>query len=884
MAYTEEDPYMRNPVDAGTGQIVRQVEADRLTAAATLAAAGMCVLVDLVGEPGAGKTFLLGHAARTATARGMAVALTRCVPGRSTTRGRALSAAATTGPPRALLIDDAHDVTPTEAEAIAELVATRPDRPQLVVLARRAHGTPPALAAHLAHAAEVGTCERLGLPPLDVEQCAQLLGRSARDPVARRAAREGDGVPLYVLASAAQQVPAGDRDPTARTRLARLRARLAEDVTVSTDPAVAAVAAAGAVLDGPFDVDALAEVADLSERSVQEAVGVLVARDVFRSAGSGPRLCFRHPAVAAAVYESIGTWPRQRAHRRALALTRRRGAAPGVLAAHVAGGLVELDAEHIGLLLRGAAERPAEAVGWLRLVLANAGHLDDAAARELVRLVTEVVGAWPDGPPPPDLLEGLVWHAPRPDRAEAVAFAALRWAVAGRFDTARALVDDHLATHGPDAALAAHRELLAVLEQRVPAAEPVAAAAAAARAAGDHVGTACALALAALGTALSPHADAPAVARAKRAVVDSAARLDALPDAALGGAIGYLGVLGWAELLLGEPLPAVTHLRRGLSLLPATPWRFLLPHFQVGLALGNSVTGLPGEGRRVARQVAGGSAAGPRAAGIAIVELMGTVVPTRVDADAVPAPREPDSTTAVSGSAHPLLSLLTATRLRLLGDGVAASATLLTSGGGPTLGRLPAVLRPCGYELLAATAPPGAADEWARRAVAAAEGLDLHAATAFANFAAGHALAGHDPGPAARRYQAAACLFAHKGMVVAQAWALRHAVSRLADAGSDTAAREVDTVSRALADGAGVRFPDRAGPGTTRAADPLAELTDREHQVADLATTGLRNREIAVELGLSPRTVEVHLSRVYRKLKVSTRVELVRVLATARAR
>ena len=57
------------------------------------------------------------------------------------------------------------------------------------------------------------------------------------------------------------------------------------------------------------------------------------------------------------------------------------------------------------------------------------------------------------------------------------------------------------------------------------------------------------------------------------------------------------------------------------------------------------------------------------------------------------------------------------------------------------------------------------------------------------------------------------------------------------------------------------------------------ELTDTERQVAELATTGLRNREIADRMFLSVKTVEAVLGRVYRKLGIRSRAELARTLA-----
>jgi DNA-binding CsgD family transcriptional regulator len=51
-------------------------------------------------------------------------------------------------------------------------------------------------------------------------------------------------------------------------------------------------------------------------------------------------------------------------------------------------------------------------------------------------------------------------------------------------------------------------------------------------------------------------------------------------------------------------------------------------------------------------------------------------------------------------------------------------------------------------------------------------------------------------------------------------------------------------------------------------------LTRRERQIATLASRGVPNGKIAKRLGLSIRTVESHLYRVYGKLGVSTRDKL----------
>jgi ATP/maltotriose-dependent transcriptional regulator MalT len=70
-----------------------------------------------------------------------------------------------------------------------------------------------------------------------------------------------------------------------------------------------------------------------------------------------------------------------------------------------------------------------------------------------------------------------------------------------------------------------------------------------------------------------------------------------------------------------------------------------------------------------------------------------------------------------------------------------------------------------------------------------------------------------------------------------------------------------------------------ARPRTT-ALSGVDALTPSEKRVADLAAAGMSNREIAQELYVTPKTVEVHLSNTYRKLEIGGRRELPPALAT----
>lgn len=78
--------------------------------------------------------------------------------------------------------------------------------------------------------------------------------------------------------------------------------------------------------------------------------------------------------------------------------------------------------------------------------------------------------------------------------------------------------------------------------------------------------------------------------------------------------------------------------------------------------------------------------------------------------------------------------------------------------------------------------------------------------------------------------------------------------------------------------------PRRAAPDTLPAAASLpdAALSAREREVMDLLVQGLHNRRIAEQLGISPRTVEVHKARVLEKVGVRSVVELVRRVGPGR--
>ena len=57
----------------------------------------------------------------------------------------------------------------------------------------------------------------------------------------------------------------------------------------------------------------------------------------------------------------------------------------------------------------------------------------------------------------------------------------------------------------------------------------------------------------------------------------------------------------------------------------------------------------------------------------------------------------------------------------------------------------------------------------------------------------------------------------------------------------------------------------------------LATLSGREVEVLNGSVAGLPNKTIGYDLGLSPRTIEMHRAHIMRKMKVSSLSALVRV-------
>ena len=132
-----------------------------------------------------------------------------------------------------------------------------------------------------------------------------------------------------------------------------------------------------------------------------------------------------------------------------------------------------------------------------------------------------------------------------------------------------------------------------------------------------------------------------------------------------------------------------------------------------------------------------------------------------------------------------------------------------------------------------------------------------------------------DADSAITRFSTAVRLLGDAGALPELLPARHHLAQALATRGRHDEAIAVCAESLAIA--AGNPLWTRQAEELGARLDRLRRLTPQESRAAALAC-GMSNKEVAAELGVTTRTVELHLTQVYRKLQVKGRHELNRVI------
>jgi DNA-binding CsgD family transcriptional regulator/tetratricopeptide (TPR) repeat protein len=923
---------------------IRSAELDQLYAVLDNTRRHRMQILELVGEPGTGKTHLLAELAAEASRRGFSVVRNRCTENRRSALMRAMAdllCSAAVGDPRkgrtaadggqdacwpgisssegrdllfhavrellgsgrsngmVVIIDDFHWADTNSIEMIEQLIHRPADGPLLVVIAQRPRQASARLRGALAHGVELDLTHRLELASLTLPQSARLLGLEESDPRLRQRHEDAGGVPLYLLAL----------DGLARSgRVPEQVATLLLDEVGQLGPCESLIVAAAAVLDDDWDLETLSAVAGVALERTREVLVLLTERDLFRPTGAGAGHAFRHRLLRRFVYATLSSAWKVAAHRRAKDFLAARGAPAGRLADHVERSLGGPDDDDRRILRQAAREAlccdPAAAAHWLRAALSIIPESEPDDRRETTSLLGRALGMAGRLTESRDVLQEALQLGPADrgggGRVVTIAFCALIEGLLNNYAEARALLRAELAALGPDdlpveaVALIIEHEMFAMLAGEPPRPEEVDRAVRLARRHRDEAGEAGALALGGLARALADDLDG-----AHRLLHESTALADRLLDTAFTARPELLGLLGWAEALAGRNSDAQRHFERAAVIARRCGQAHILPVLLLGQGSTRMNRGRPDEARRVAARAAelAGDIGADHVQGLALT-LEGMGAAWTGDAEAarrlVRSADEVLNRRRFHWSAFATFAGATAARLdrdphRCL--------MLLREAGGPDLEHLPAVLRPAGFEMLAGAAVEIGAtgsqlvdlrrrcESWARQAEQAAAALDRPASSGYAAATRAHALrlAGDRAGATAR-YCRAVRLFWAAGLTHVQALTLRTLAGLQTGAEADGTRLLAGELAGRSGTAAVVARPGPrpAAPVLPAVAGPaqgLAQLTNREREIAEIAGRGARTREIAERLTLSPRTVDVHLSRIYRKLQIPSRSALARLMA-----
>jgi ATP/maltotriose-dependent transcriptional regulator MalT len=269
--------------------------------------------------------------------------------------------------PMVLALDDVHWADAASVEVLAHLLR-RFRGPLLTAAAYRL--TPTRLLATLEAAARAGSGTRITLTPLSTEDAGRLFGPEVDEVTRSTLYRESGGNPFYieqlVRASPRGKMSAGyGPQATGASVPPVVIAAIHQELTaVSYDSQTTLQAAA--VAGESFEPELIAAITEQPMPSVLAALDELLEVDLIRPTDAPRRFRFRHPIVRRAVYDGTPQGWKIGAHSRAAAALAVARAPASVRAHHVEHSATVGDEQAIALLVqagRDAAPRAPETAG-----------------------------------------------------------------------------------------------------------------------------------------------------------------------------------------------------------------------------------------------------------------------------------------------------------------------------------------------------------------------------------------------------------------------------------------------------------------------------------------------------------------------------------------
>src|SRR4051794_22419244 len=817
--------------------------------------------------------------------------------------------------PLVLVLDDVHWADLASIDLLAALLRMPPSAPVLLALAARPRQLPERLAGALERARRAGRLTRVELGALRREEAGELLGDAVNGALADTLYGLSGGNPFYLEQLARSAGRTGEPiSPASSATLGGIDVPPAVAASVAGELALLAPGSrrlleGAAVAGDPFEPDLAAVTAALDRTAAAEGVDNLFALGLIRSTDVPRRFRFRHPLIRRAVYEAApGGWLLG-AHERCAQELARRGASAAVRAHHVEHAATDGDAAAVALLgdagAAAASRAPESAARWfgsalrllpdsapaeqrLGLLTARAGALAAigqlaAARRDLlegsellppdaVATRTGLIAACAgiehllgDHEQAPGRLAGALEQLPDPASPEAVALK-LELAIGSLFDADYEAMRDFAC-----AALDGARPL------------------------DDRPLTATAAGLAALAEACLGR-----VAEAESHRGEALALVEALTDAELATRLAAAGYLATAELYLDRYGDATAHAGRGLDVARATGQMSptLVPTLMTALFMCGR---LADAGELLDGAIESARSSGiPQAVAWTLVNRANALLASGDAAAALACAEESFELTQRIGEpfASAWSALMVAAAALPAGDPARAAAALAQAAGGQELAAVPANWRVLGLQLLTRCRLALGRHEEAHQSLTLAEAmagsLGLPLAGAWAHRAeADVALAAGEHRAAAKQALVSADCAARAGAVIEEALSRTLARQAFALAGDREQAitelqRAATTLDRCGAPrlrnaaerelrklGRPVHRRSRKGSADGAGVDTL---TEREREVAALVVDRRTNPEIAAELFLGLKTVETHLRNIFRKLDVSSRVELARTV------